>query len=262
VFSIFWVTVLPSILMNQVLPAFIANRGIFVREFTSGMYSPEVFTVAQLLGEVPCSILCAIIYWVIMIYAQGFGQGSAGLGGTAFQLVVITFVELFGVSLGQFIAAITPSVQVGILFDPFFMVALTIFCGVTIPYPNLVHSWKLWVYQLNPFTRLLSAMLSTELHGLQIQCKPGEFAVFNPPPGQSCATWANEFVNAFGGYLDNPSDAQACRYCQYKVGDEYMTQLNMFYGNRWKDAWVIFAFFVLNFFGTIAASRFLRHTKR
>jgi len=120
VFSIFWVTVLPSILMNQVLPAFIANRGIFVREFTSGMYSPEVFTVAQLLGEVPCSILCAIIYWVIMIYAQGFGQGSAGLGGTAFQLVVITFVELFGVSLGQFIAAITPSVQVGILFDPFF----------------------------------------------------------------------------------------------------------------------------------------------
>jgi hypothetical protein len=62
------------------------------------------------------------------IYAQGFGQGSAGLGGTAFQLVIITFVELFGVSLGQFIAAITPSVQVGILFDPFLMVVLTIFC--------------------------------------------------------------------------------------------------------------------------------------
>jgi hypothetical protein len=53
--------------------------------------------------------------------------------------------------------------------------------------------------------------------GLQIRCKPGEFAVFNPPPGQSCGTWANDFVNAFGGYLDNPSDAQACRYCQYKA---------------------------------------------
>jgi hypothetical protein len=35
--------------------------------------------------------------------------------------------------------------------------------GVIIPYSNFVHSWKLWVYQLNPFTRLLSAMLSTEL---------------------------------------------------------------------------------------------------
>jgi len=110
------------------------------------MYSPEVFTIAQLLGELPYSILCAIFYWIIMvtrsqthhrnlpmselqIYAQGYGQGSAGLGGTLFQLVVIIFVELFGISLGQFIAAITPSVQVGILFDPFLMVVLTTFCS-------------------------------------------------------------------------------------------------------------------------------------
>ena len=48
-----------------------------------------------------------------------------------FQLVVILFVEVFGVSLGQFIAAITPSVQVGILFDPFLMVVLTTFCSYT-----------------------------------------------------------------------------------------------------------------------------------
>jgi len=260
-FSIFWVSVLPSFLLNQILPVFMTNRGIFIREFSSGMYSPEVFSIAQLLGELPSSILCAIIFWAIMIYAQGFGQGSAGLGGTVFQLVVILFVEVFGVSLGQFIAAITPSVQVGILFDPFLMVVMTTFCGVIIPYPNLAHTWRVWVYQLNPFTRMISAMLSTELHGLQVLCKPGEFAIFNPPPNQSCATWANDFVDAFGGHLENPNDTQACRYCPYKVGDEYTMQLNMFYENRWKDAWIIFAFFSLNFVGTIAASRFL-YTKR
>ncbi|KAH9999357.1 P-loop containing nucleoside triphosphate hydrolase protein [Russula vinacea] len=250
-FSIFWVTVLPSLLLNQVLPVFMANR-----EFSRGMYSPKVFAITQLLGEVPCCVLCATVYWIIMIFAQGFGQGSAGLGGTGLQLVVLIFVELFGVSLGQLVAAITPSVQVGILLDPFIMVILEIFCGVIIPYADLAHTsgWRVWVYQLNPFTRLLSAMLSTELHGLQIRCKPGEFAIFDPPPGQSCVVWANDFVDAFGGYLDNPSDAQACRYCQYKVGEEYMAPLNMFYENRWRDAWIIFAFF--------AASRFLRYTKR
>jgi hypothetical protein len=120
---------------------------------------------------------------LLQVFVQGFGQGSAGLGGTGLQLVVIIFVELFGVSLGQLVAAITPSVQVGILFDPFIMVILTTFClytfdlrgnptlsvsafssgGVIIPYPNLAHTWRVWVYQLNPFTRLLSAMLSTEL---------------------------------------------------------------------------------------------------
>jgi ATP-binding cassette, subfamily G (WHITE), member 2, SNQ2 len=137
-------------------------------------------------GNCPNSLHASPTNAVRQVYTQGFGQGSAGLGGTAFQLVVIIFVELFGVSLGQLTASITPSVQVGILFDPFIMVVLTTFCsypfntflfqwpfshsvssfrpgGAIIPYPNLGHSWKLWVYRLNPFTRLLSAMLSTEL---------------------------------------------------------------------------------------------------
>lgn len=43
---------------------------------------------------------------------MGFGQGSAGVGGSFFQLLCIYFVELFGVSFGQFIAAISPSMQV------------------------------------------------------------------------------------------------------------------------------------------------------
>jgi len=102
------------------------------------------------------------------------------------------------------------------------------------------------------------------ISGLQIRCKPVELSIFNPPPGQSCATWANDFVDAFGGYLENPGDTQDCRYCQYKVGfasglwclktirltyntkqvgDEYIKALNMGYDNRWKDAWIIFAFF-------------------
>ncbi|KAI0269180.1 ABC-2 type transporter-domain-containing protein [Gloeopeniophorella convolvens] len=250
VFSIFWVTVLPAILMNQIVPMFLRNR-----KSSSGIYSAEVFAIAQLLGEIPYSILCAIIYWVIMVR-------FSRLDGTGFQLLVIMFVELFGVALGQVIAAITPSVQVAVLFIPFIMVVLTTFCGVTIPYPNLAHFWRSWMYQLNPFTRLLSAMLSTELHGLQIQCKPDEFAVFNPPSGQSCAAWASDFVNSFGGYLDNPNDTQSCRYCQYKTGDEYTTPLNIFYDHRWRDVWIIFAFFIFNFVVTIVASRFLRYAKR
>jgi ATP-binding cassette, subfamily G (WHITE), member 2, SNQ2 len=80
-------------------------------------------------GNCPNSLHASPTNAVRQIYVQGFGQGSAGLGGTAFQLVVIIFVELFGLSLGQFIASITPSVQVGILFDPFIMVVLTTFCS-------------------------------------------------------------------------------------------------------------------------------------
>ena len=45
---------------------------------------------------------------------MGFGQGSAGINGTGFQLLIIIFMLLFGVTLGQMVAALSPSVQVSI----------------------------------------------------------------------------------------------------------------------------------------------------
>ena len=43
---------------------------------------------------------------------MGFGKGAAGTNGTGFMLLVILFVELFAVSLGQLYASISPSIQV------------------------------------------------------------------------------------------------------------------------------------------------------
>ena len=78
--------------------------------------------------------------------------------------------------------------------------------------------------------------------GLKITCRPEEFTVFNPPLGETCETWANDFVQYFGGYLDNPTETALCRYCPVAVGDEYYTPLNMSFDDRWRDVWLIFAF--------------------
>ena len=43
---------------------------------------------------------------------MGFGKGAEGTAGNGYQLLMIIFVELFGVTLGQLIAAISPSIQV------------------------------------------------------------------------------------------------------------------------------------------------------
>jgi len=45
---------------------------------------------------------------------MGYGQGTAGINGTGFQLLIIIFMILFGVTLGQMVAALAPSVQVGV----------------------------------------------------------------------------------------------------------------------------------------------------
>jgi len=44
---------------------------------------------------------------------MGYGKGAAGQGGNAFFLMIIIFLELFGVTLGQLLAAVSPSIQVG-----------------------------------------------------------------------------------------------------------------------------------------------------
>ena len=76
-----------------------------------------MFAISQLLSEIPNSIVCAVVYWVLMVYPIGFGAGSAGLNGTGFQLLAIIFTEFFGVTLGQLIGAIAPSIQVGHLLS-------------------------------------------------------------------------------------------------------------------------------------------------
>ncbi|KAI0006223.1 ABC-2 type transporter-domain-containing protein [Russula compacta] len=262
VFGIFWVVVLPSLIVPQLETVFLLNRLIFIREASSRIYSPYVFAIGQLLGEIPYSILCALIYWVLMVFPMHFGQGSNGMSGTGFQFLVILNTELYAVSLGQLIASITPSIQIASLFTAPIQIILSNMCGVTIPYPELGKFWRPWLYQLNPYTRMLSTILSTELTGLKITCKPEEFTVFNPPSGQTCAAWASDFVNAAGGSLDNPNDSSGCRYCQYKVGDEFFLPLNIRFSHRWRDLGIYFCIFVFNFIATIIASRYLRFAKR
>lgn len=262
VFGIFWVIVLPALVMSQIEPLFIYNRRIFIRESSSRIYSPYVFAIGQLIGEIPYSIACGLLYWVLMVYPMGYGHGSAGINGTGFQLLIILFMLLFGVSCGQMVAALSPSVQVAVLFNPFITLVLSTFCGVTIPYPAMGKFWKAWLYPLNPYTRTLAAMVSTELHGLVIRCKPDEFAIFNPPDGQTCAAWGQDFVDRFGGYIDNLNATVACRYCQFAVGDEFFLPLNIEFSKRWRDAFILLSYFVFNLIITIIASRLLRYAKR
>ena len=160
---------------------------IFVREHHSRIYSAEAFAIGQLVSEIPYSVLCAVLYWVLMVYPIGFGQGAAGINGTGFQLLVILFVELFGVTFAQLVGAISPSIQIAVLINPLVITILATFCGVTIPYPVIGRWARSWLYYLDPLTRVMGAMIATELHGLKIQCKPNEFSVFDPPQGQTCS---------------------------------------------------------------------------
>ena len=135
-------------------------------------------------------------------------RGYQALGTSASRrcdglLLVILFVELIG--------PISPCIQVAILLNPLLTTILATSCRVTIPCPDIGKWTRMRLYYLDSLTHAVGVMTCTEFHGLRIQCKPDGFSGFNPPEGQTCGAWANEFVSAFGGPLDNANDTSACR---------------------------------------------------
>ena len=108
---------------------------------------------------------CKLLF--LQVYPMGFqvGQGNTGLNGTGFQLCIIIFMLLFGVTLGQMVAALSPNVQVGLLklmhfsdtiwhciirWLSYSILSLVMFsqpfCGVTIPYLTMIGFWMSWLY--------------------------------------------------------------------------------------------------------------------
>jgi len=79
-----------------------------------------------------------------------------------------------------------------------------------------------------------------------VQCEQSETARFDAPPGQTCGFYANAFAQSAGGYLLNPAATSDCQYCPYIVGDQYLTSLNIWYADKWRDFGIFLAFVCSN----------------
>ncbi|KAF0321220.1 bmr1-like protein [Colletotrichum asianum] len=259
VFVMFQVTVLPALIISQVEVMFHIKRSLFFREASSKMYNPITFASAITIAELPYSILCSVAFFLPLYFMPGF-QYTPSRAGYQFFMILIT--ELFSVSLGQALASLTPTPFISSQFDPFLMITFALFCGVTIPAPQMPGFWRAWLYQLDPFTRLIGGMVVTALHDLKVACTSAEFNPFKAPDGQTCGEYMQPFFERGGpGYLAN-NNTQDCEYCAYKVGDEFYTPLGLAFDNRWRDLGIFIAFVGSNLIILFAASKFLNFNRR
>ncbi|KAI1147010.1 ABC-2 type transporter [Nemania diffusa] len=259
VFVMFQITVLPALLLPQVELMFVIKRAIFFREQLSKMYSAFTFTLSMVIAELPYSILCSVLFFVLLYFIPGF-QSEPSRAGYQYFMVLIT--ELFAVSLGQLLAAISPSAFVSSQYDPFIVITFALFCGVTIPYPQMPGFWKAWLYQLDPFTRLISGTITTALHGLTVKCRSHELNNFVAPPGETCGSYMENFFSAGGsGYLVNNATSN-CEYCAYSLGDQFYGAFEYTFNTRWRDLGIFIAFVASNTIILFAATRFLNWNRR
>lgn len=157
IFVIFQTTVLPAIILAQVQPKYDLSRLIFYRESAAKAYKQFPFALSMVLAELPYNILCAVGFFLPLYYIPGFQSAPSRAG---YQFLIILLTELFSVSLGQSISALTPSTFIAVLMNPFIIIVFALFCGVTIPYSQIPKFWRAWLFQLNPLTRLVGGMVS------------------------------------------------------------------------------------------------------
>lgn len=259
IFVIFQVTVLPALILAQVEPKYDLSRLIFYRESASKTYKQLPFALSMVLAEMPYSLLCAVGFYLPIYYIPGFNPAPSRAG---YNFFVVLVTELFSVTLAQAISAWTPSTFIAVLFNPFIIIIFALFCGVAVPKPQIPGFWRVWLYQLVPFTRLISGLVSTELHGIQVECTDQELNRFTAPPGQTCGEYMSAFFASGGpGYIVNDQTSD-CGYCAFKTGDQFYSQFDINFDERWRDFGILTAFIGSNLILLFVGSRYMNFNRR
>jgi ATP-binding cassette subfamily G (WHITE) protein 2 (SNQ2) len=236
-FSIFMTLTISPPLIQQLQPRFISTRSVYEsREGSAKIYSWTAMVWGTILSEVPYRIIAGTIYWCCWYFPPGFPRDT--YTAASVWLFMMQF-EMFYLGFGQAIAAFSPNELLASLLVPLFFTFIVSFCGVVVPYAGLVSFWQSWMYWLTPFKYLLEGFLALLVQGQEIRCETQELAIFPPPPGQSCDSYAGQFAQQAGGYVQTQPDGN-CGFCQYATGDAFAASFNVFPRYIWRDFGMFF----------------------
>lgn len=259
-FVIFQATVVPALILAQVEIKYDLQRLIYYREAAAKAYKQLPFAFAMVCAEMPYTLICTISFFLPLYYLPGFQFASNRAG---YQFFIILILEIFSTTLGQTIAAVTPSSFISSLINPFIIIIFALFCGVTIPKPLIPGFWRAWLYEINPITRLISGMLTTELQGRTVVCTPAEFNRFPAPSGSTCGEYMAAFFAAGGaGYIEDPNSTGICNFCAYQNGEQFYRPFGLSFDDRWRDLGILAAFIGSNLILLFLGSRYLNFNRR
>jgi len=243
-FSVFMTLTISPPLIQQLQPRFLHLRSLYAsREGNSKIYAWPAFVWGAILSEIPYRVLAGTVYWACWYWATWFPRDTHTAAST--WLFVVAF-ELYYLGFGQAIAAFSPNELLASLLVPLFFTFIVSFCGVVVPYAGLPAFWRSWMYWLTPFHYLLEGFLALLVRGLPIECAPEELALFPPPPGQDCQTYAAAAAQRAGGYVQTQPGG-VCGYCQFATGDAFAASFNVFPRHIWRDFGIVWVYVLFNF---------------
>ncbi|KAF2204557.1 ABC multidrug transporter-like protein [Delitschia confertaspora ATCC 74209] len=246
IFSVFMLTTIFSSLVQQIQPLFITQRSLYeTRERPSKAYSWIAFLIANIVVELPYGVVAGILAFASFYYpVVGAHQASSRQG-----LVLLFCIQLliYTSTFAAMTIAALPDAQTASGIVSLLTLMSILFNGVLQSPGNLPGFW-IFMYRVSPFTYWVGGMVATMLGGRPVECNRREVSVFDPPSGQTCGQYLERFARMAKGRIQNPNATESCRYCSMTNADQFLSASSIYYGDRWRNFGILFAFIIFNIF--------------
>ncbi|KAM9894372.1 hypothetical protein OXX79_008753, partial [Metschnikowia pulcherrima] len=214
--------------------------------------------LAQFVNEVPYTVFAAFILFVPLFFATKAETDASHAG--VFFLSYAIFLEFFNISFGMMLAYFAPDVQSAAVLVSFFYSFIVCFSGVVQPTSLMPGFWT-FMYKISPYTYVIQNLVSSLIHGRVVKCSESEFAVFDPPSGQTCGQYMKNFLANAPGYLRDSDATSNCGYCEFSTANQYLATVGIKYSYVWRNIGFFCAFVVFNLCACLLLYKYIRLTK-
>ncbi|KAF2740045.1 putative ABC multidrug transporter [Polyplosphaeria fusca] len=245
-------------LMFQIIPVFVVQRTLYeARERQSKTYTWQAFLLSNVIVEIAWNSIMAVFCFFVWYYPIGLYRNAEPTdavhirGLLTVMLVWVTF--LFASSFAHLMIAGVESEEIAGSLTTVFSIMLYAFCGI-LAGPDVLPRFWIFMYRVNPFTYLVSSLLSTTLGQAAARCADNEFQTFFAPENQTCGEYLEVYRLMAGGYVANPdaSGTEQCQYCQLASTDQFLQRINANFANRWRDFGLLWVYVIFNIAAAIA----------
>ncbi|KAF7560227.1 hypothetical protein G7046_g3935 [Stylonectria norvegica] len=250
-YSIFMYLVLFANFNEQIMPMFLPQRALYeVRERPSKIYRWTTFVLSNIIVEIFWNTLMAVVMYFCWYYPVGLVQNTTSDDVHVRGFLVFLFLWMFMLFTSTFshfaITWVGTAEEAGVLASLLWLLCMS-FSGVGVPYADLPKFWQ-FMYRASPGTYLVSGVLSTSISGADVTCASNEILTIKSPGVMSCGDFMGPFIEYAGGKLVNPASTDACEYCPIATSNEYLSQFEIYYADRWRNfglLWVYVGFNVI-----------------
>lgn len=242
-FSVFLSIIISVPLVHQIQDRALQLREVFeVRELKLNTYHWLTLLLAQFLNEIPYQIVFSTIFFISMYFPVHRNYDSFTVG--SYYLFYCIIFQLYFVSLGLWLLYMAPNLPAAAVLSSLLLSFCIAFCGVVQP-PKLMPLFWTFMWKVLPYTYFIQSFMLLSVHNLKVHCKASEFAIIQPPSGQTCQSYLGPLTKAVGGYINNPLASSNCQYCLYSTGDDYLASIETKFSYLWRNfgfMWVYIGF--------------------